>query len=545
MRRVLNGASKFHGTSLNKSLLVGPDLFQNLMFVLLRFRQHKYAVSADIEGMFLQVGVLARDQISLRFLWREDTTSDVVVHQYTRHIFGARDSPTCANFALQKTATDNMSTYPEAASVVNEKFYMDDYLDSFGNVTQAIKNSRDLASLLKLGGFNLTKFVSNADEITSAMNPEESETSSSPIKKICNGAELSSHVLGLKWDHVKDTLVVSRGVDRPLDKAITQLQTNPRRICSPLTIPRCYFTEPVDQIELHMFGDSSQDVFCAVGFLRARLASSHKTQISFIFGKARVAPMKALSIPKLELQAALLATRLKDDILTALTVSINHVFMWTDSTTVLQWLNSTEKLPVFVANRVGEILESTTIDEWHHVLSGDNPADTGTRGISSEALKDSSWVIGPSILRTTDWSFIPDERVINKIRLKGSSYDVDNCLETSSSFVTDVTSIKHPEHGFNWERFSSFTRYKRVVAFMLRMLPSHKHFRGKDLRITDPTELDIAESKLIHLAQMESFPVELKNSPLANLLRIVVKLPHTRHLSVPLESFVPPDGLCA
>ena len=113
VRRVLNGASKFHGTSLNKSLLVGPDLLQNLIFVLLRFRQHKYANSVDIEGMFLQVGVLARDQISLRFLWREDTTSDVVVHQYTRHIFGARDSPTCANFALQKTATDNMSTYPE------------------------------------------------------------------------------------------------------------------------------------------------------------------------------------------------------------------------------------------------------------------------------------------------------------------------------------------------------------------------------------------------------------------------------------------------
>ena len=68
----------------------------------------------------------------------------------------------------------------------------------------------------------MTKFVSNADEITSAMNPEDCETSSSPIKEICNGAEQSAHVLGLNWDHVKDTLVVSRGVDRPLEKAITQ-----------------------------------------------------------------------------------------------------------------------------------------------------------------------------------------------------------------------------------------------------------------------------------------------------------------------------------
>ena len=222
VRRVLNGASKFHGASLNKSSLAGLDLLENLIFVLLRFRQHKYAVSANIEGMFLQVGVLARDQISLRFLWWEDTTSDVVVHQYTRHIFGARDSPTCAIFALQKTATDNMSTYPEAASVVNEKFYMDDCLDSFENVTHVIKVSRDLFSLLKLRGFNFTKFVSNADEITSAVNPEDCETSSSPIKEKCNGAEQPSNVLGLKWDYVKDTLVVSRGDDRPLDKAIIQ-----------------------------------------------------------------------------------------------------------------------------------------------------------------------------------------------------------------------------------------------------------------------------------------------------------------------------------
>ena len=62
-----------------------------------------------------------------------------------------------ANFALRKTATDKMSTYPEAASVLNEKFYMDDYLDSFENVTHAIKISRHLVSLLKLGGFILTK----------------------------------------------------------------------------------------------------------------------------------------------------------------------------------------------------------------------------------------------------------------------------------------------------------------------------------------------------------------------------------------------------
>ena len=209
-----------------------------------------------------------------------------------------------------------------------------------------------------------------------------------------------------------------------------------------LTIPRSYFTETFDRIELHTFGDSWQDVFCAVAFLRARLVSSHQTDIAFVFDKARVAPMKALSIPKLGLQAALLATRLKEEILKGLTFKVTNIFMWTDSTTVLQWLHSCSKLPIFVSNRTGEILESTSTDQWHHIFSGDNPANTGTREISSEALNESSWVNGPSILRTTDWPFQPDTRVIDKIRLKRPSCDIDTCLENSSNFVVDVLTEK-------------------------------------------------------------------------------------------------------
>ena len=174
VRCLLNGASKFHGTSLNKSLLVGSDLLQNLVFVLLRFRQHLFAVSADIERMFLQVGVLPEDQPSLCFLWREDPTADVVVHQYTRHIFGARDSPTCANYALQRTAMDHQAMFPEAASAVLEKFYMDDYLDSFEDPDIAFKISQELITLLALGGFNLTKFISNVTKINKELKPPQS-----------------------------------------------------------------------------------------------------------------------------------------------------------------------------------------------------------------------------------------------------------------------------------------------------------------------------------------------------------------------------------
>ena len=156
VRRVLNGAAKFHDASLNKPLLTGPDLLQNLIYVLLRFRQHPYAVSAEIEGMFLQVGVLPSDQPSLRFLWREDPTTNVVVYQNTRHIFGAKDSPTCANYALQRTARDNANFYTEAAKTVLENFYMDDYLDSVESPEKANNRSKELVHILHLGGFKLT-----------------------------------------------------------------------------------------------------------------------------------------------------------------------------------------------------------------------------------------------------------------------------------------------------------------------------------------------------------------------------------------------------
>ena len=103
------------------------------------------------------------------------------------------------------------------------------------------------------------------------------------------------------------------------------------------------------------------DIFCSVASLSAQKNAYSKFQLAFVFGEARVAPMKVLSIPKLKLQAALLATRLKHDIKKALTLSISKVFRWTDSTTILEWLNSTSKQPVFIANRVAKILDSTPI----------------------------------------------------------------------------------------------------------------------------------------------------------------------------------------
>ena len=141
-----------------------------------------------------------------------------------------------------------------------------------------------------------------------------------------------------------------------------------------------------------MFGDSSQDVFSAVGFLRAQVTCTSWeiiTELDFVLGKARVAPMKVMTVPKLELQAALVAACLKREIYRALTVTVDKLFMRRDETIVLQWINSTNKHPIFIANRVSEIL-NTSVDQWNHVAACDNPADAGTRGRSAEVLQSSS-----------------------------------------------------------------------------------------------------------------------------------------------------------
>ena len=168
-------------------------------------------------GNVSTVGVLPSDQPSLRFLWREDPTTKVVVYQFTRHIFGAKDSPTCANNALQRTARDNAKFYSESANAVLENFYSDDYLDSVESPEKVIKRSKKLVHLLHLGGFKLTKFASIEPNLADRI--DDSPQSTEP-KVIASCQQDSSHVL--KWDHTIDTLVVSRGTSCAITKSLTQ-----------------------------------------------------------------------------------------------------------------------------------------------------------------------------------------------------------------------------------------------------------------------------------------------------------------------------------
>ena len=102
---------------------------------------------------------------------------------------------------------------------------------------------------------------------------------------------------------------------------------------------------------------------------------------------------------KLEMQAAVFGVGLRELILEEHDIEVDQIVHWTDSTTVLQWLHaSNNKQPVFVANRVAEILENSTIDQWRHVDGKRNPADSGTRGMTVEALNESKWLTVPAWL---------------------------------------------------------------------------------------------------------------------------------------------------
>ena len=114
VRRVCNAASKFKGVCLNDKLLAGPDLLHGLIGTIFRFRERPVALTADIESIILQVQVPEQDRSCLRFLWRSRTKKPVQVYEYQRHVFGAKSSPTCANYALKRVGLDNEELYPIA-----------------------------------------------------------------------------------------------------------------------------------------------------------------------------------------------------------------------------------------------------------------------------------------------------------------------------------------------------------------------------------------------------------------------------------------------
>ncbi|XP_071129507.1 uncharacterized protein [Mytilus edulis] len=220
VRVVFDCASKYQGISLNSQLLQGPDLMNSLVGVIIRFRQDKVALAADIEAMFHQVRVREDDCDALRFLWWPNGNLDQKPKIYCMnvHLFGATSSPSCTAYALKRTARDYAHLFDqEVALTVERNFYVDDCLKSVPSEQQAIKLATDLQSMMKMGGFRLTKWLSNRRNVLNAI--PESERASSVVSLGPSDMLPSDKALGVIWDVNEDKIKFKVKLsDKPLTR---------------------------------------------------------------------------------------------------------------------------------------------------------------------------------------------------------------------------------------------------------------------------------------------------------------------------------------
>ena len=170
--------------------------------------------------------------------------------------------------------------------------------------------------------------------------------------------------------------------------------TNELKDLSYFEIPRPLRLPKPTKSWLHTFSDASKDAYAAVSYLVCEY-SDRPTTSRLVASKSRVAPLKAVTIPRLELMGAVLANRLSTNILG--TLNVNGATYWTDSTNVLYWLHNQSRIfKPFVANRVAEIQRHSNSAEWRHIPGEVNPADLPTRGLSTtELCHKKSWMEGP------------------------------------------------------------------------------------------------------------------------------------------------------
>ncbi|GFS81545.1 uncharacterized protein TNCV_3435971 [Trichonephila clavipes] len=168
-----------------------------------------------------------------------------------------------------------------------------------------------------------------------------------------------------------------------------------------IKIPRFLFVDLDNQFHLFGFSDASEKAYAAAIYCRP-VSDTGKINVQLIIDKTRFAPLKPVSLPRLELCGALLLVKLMDFTCKALNYPTSQTQFYTDSTIVLAWVGShASRWKTFVANRVAKIQTLSSATQWHHLSGCANPADLATHGVSSSTLLTSIWLCGPKFLSET------------------------------------------------------------------------------------------------------------------------------------------------
>ena len=282
-----------------------------------------------------------------------------------------------------------------------------------------------------------------------------------------------------------------------------------------ISISRCYKPEnfgSVVRTELHHFSDASVKGYRQCSYLRM-IDEQQRIHCTLVMGKSRVAPLKPVTVTRLELTTAVCSVRISQQLRRELSYYIDQEYFWTDSKVVLGYIsNESRRFHVFVANRVQEIQNSTSVEQWNHVESKQNPADEASRGVKSQELLHSRWINGPVFLWKTE-----DQWPINQDHSEGT-FDLQNNDPEVKKYVTMATTQIDSEKTSLCERvryFSDWYRAKRAIALFTRYVRSlrarvqEKHCKEELTREVKVTELESAERAIIRAVQTSAFKEEL------------------------------------
>lgn len=515
IRVVFDSSARYEGASLNQVLLPGPNLTNDLLGVLMRFRLGQIAVTADIQQMFYAFKVKEDHRDYMRFLWHKnnDIDEDLMEFRMKVHVFGNTTSPAVATYALRRTVQDSD---PDVKEFVNKQFYVDDGLLSTDSIDQAVDLlKRTQHDLQVKGGLKLHKIAANRIEVM------EQFTSSDLTKELqsLNFTEeyLPFHQsLGLSWDLNDDTftftcpkesrpftrrglLATINSIYDPIgflapvlirgkmmlrqatsasihwDEELSEMDQqewltwmNSLEALSNLQIPRAYTTfqlSTAEKKELHVFCDASEKAISAVAYLRV---VGNTIGVGFALGKAKLAPLQGHTLPRLELCAAVLAVEVAESAQEALEISSKDTHYYTDSQVVLGYINNRHRrFYTYVSNRVERIRQSSKATDWHYVRSELNPADLGTRSTDAAGLADSVWLRGPTLLHQMELATYTGETfpMIEPEEDKEVRPIVNTCCKSEFS------------ESFKLERFTKFSKWDslvRGIAVLKRIARKHR-----------------------------------------------------------------------
>ena len=576
IRNVYNASAKTKsGRSLNDLLHRGPLLLQNLIGLLINFRLYPIALLADIEKAFLQIVLNLLDRDVVRFLWVKDINSlpegdNLVVYRFTRVIFGAISSPFLLHMVLQELfSTPPCNKWHE---FLKKHFYVDNLIASVPTVHNAIDLYNSSTQKMSSASFNLRDWHSNSEEFLRACNLPLLPEVTQPISALGLNWDPKADFLCVKLDAMEDfnphkvtkrialkfyaSIYDPLGLLSPCSLKLKLFiqdcwknQFNWDSLLPPhfiarwvklykeclnlpdIRIPRRYWEFiPTDDgnVILHIFCDSSKDAYACCAYLSFIDETSLLRHATLMFSKVRVAPtltkqkdttnsdeqkIKNVSVPRLELMAVVICKMSATFIKSMCYATITRIILWTDATTILQWLNSPTVQPIFVQNRLNEIRRCPNLT-IRHVPTDCNPADIASRGSTPSNLGSNQlWWHGPTWLcRENCWPATPNTTEIFRTpALVAGSYKYSGVL--SDELEKRFSLIDSHKHIIPvWDRyihlFWCLNRYLQIKIYN-HLGPNTDHNYAAQPQLSQLEEFEAAETLLIKELQRKYFMKEI------------------------------------